>query len=76
MKQYVVTAQDRMPSELPDGLKLHRFDENDAPEVLTTVSPECDGGNCAGCQGILTVPEYGDEPIFCVHWCHRVGGAA
>jgi hypothetical protein len=47
------------------------FPEGDEPEVQTAVSPECERGDCAHCTGIFHLPEQTEEPIFCMHECHR-----
>jgi hypothetical protein len=48
----------------------HRFPEGDEPEVLTSISIECQQEDCGHCPGIFHLPEQGEEPIFCVHRCH------
>ena len=48
------------------------FDADDAPEVLTGISPECQAERCAACSGFFRVNEHGDEPVFCIHDCHKV----
>ena len=53
-------------------MNFHRFDEDDAPEVLTSISPECQAEGCDHCPGIFHRAETGDEPIFCIHVCHKV----
>lgn len=38
--------------------------------VLVSVSEECAASDCGRCQGMLE--KKGDEPVFCVHACHRL----
>ena len=59
---------------LPEDDKVQRivFAEGDEPSVLTSMSVECQSGRCADCPGVLYIEEAGDEPVFCVHACHRV----
>jgi hypothetical protein len=49
-----------------------RFKEGEEPQVLTTVSEECDVGACEKCPGILHDEDYPGHSIFCTHECHRV----
>jgi hypothetical protein len=53
-------------------MERHVFPEDDQPEVLTSISPECQADQCGACPGIFHVEEAGEEPVFCVHRCHRV----
>jgi hypothetical protein len=39
-------------------MKYTRFKEGEEPQVLTTVSEECDAGACEKCPGILHDEEY------------------
>ena len=48
------------------------FEPGDEPEILTSVSPECQSGKCADCSGHSSPPEAGGELVFCVHECHEV----
>jgi hypothetical protein len=48
------------------------FDPEDAPEVLTGISPECQAEKCVDCPGVMRLAEHGDQPIFCVHDCHKM----
>jgi hypothetical protein len=54
-----------------DGITLHKFDELDAPEVLTSISEECQRGGCERCPGIFQREDTGDQAVFCVHACQR-----
>ena len=47
------------------------FEPGDEPEILTSVSPECQRGNCEDCPGHARLPEAGGELVFCVHECHE-----
>jgi hypothetical protein len=55
-----------------DRILVHRFDEADAPEVLTSISEECQREECDRCPGIFHREDAGDQPVFCVHVCHKV----
>lgn len=57
---------------ISDGILVHKFEEFDAPEVLTSVSEECQRGECERCPGIFQREDTGDQPVFCVHSCHKV----
>jgi len=48
----------------------HVFAPGQEPRVLTSISEECQKGQCEKCPGIFRLPEYGDRQIFCVHECH------
>jgi hypothetical protein len=39
---------------------------------LTSISPQCLEENCQACPGFFQHPDAGDEPVFCVHVCHKV----
>jgi hypothetical protein len=58
-------------------MEWHTFPEGEEPEVFTSVSQECQAGECARCPGVFFTDQAGDKPVFCVHWCHREpeGGA-
>ena len=53
------------------AIERHRFPEGEEPEVLTSISEECQAGRCEQCPGVFHLEDYGDQPIFCVHWCHE-----
>ena len=59
-----------------DERLFHHFDEDDAPEVLTSISEECQRGDCVRCPGIFHHEEAGEERVFCIHECHRVRAAS
>jgi hypothetical protein len=44
------------------------FDPEDAPKVLTGISPECQIDDCEECPQFT---HYEGKQIFCVHACHR-----
>ena len=52
-------------------IEHHRFPEGEEPEVLTSVSEECQSGRCEECPGVFHREEYGDQRIFCIHLCHK-----
>jgi len=54
---------------IADRIVVHKFDELDVPEVLTTISEECQRGECRTCHGTFSIA---DEMVFCVHECHNV----
>jgi len=54
---------------IADQIVFHKFSELDAPEVLTSISEECQRGDCDHCPGHF---EIGLDTIFCVHFCHRI----
>jgi len=62
-----------MEQAISDQIVIHRLDEMDAPRVLTSISEECKCGECDRCPGHFHRPDAGDEPVFCVHECHKVG---
>ena len=39
-------------------MEYHRFEEGDEPEVLTSISYECQHEQCGLCPGIFHLPEY------------------
>ena len=39
--------------------------------MFTSVSEECQAGECTRCPGVFYTDQMGDKPVFCVHWCHR-----
>ena len=53
-------------------MQWHKFHEGDQPEILTSISAECQGGRCAECPGVFQIEDYEDQTIFCVHECHKV----
>jgi hypothetical protein len=55
-------------------IERHGFPEGEAPEVLTSISEECQALRCDQCPGVFYLEEYGDHPIFCVHPCHESPG--
>ena len=57
---------------ISDGIMVHKFDELDAPGVLTSISEECQRGECEQCPGIFKREDAGDQAVFCVHSCHNV----
>jgi hypothetical protein len=57
---------------IADFIVVQKFEEADVPEVLTSLSEECQRGECAQCAGVFHRPDTGDQPVFCVHSCHRV----
>jgi len=57
---------------ISDGIMVHKFDELDAPELLTSISEECQREECERCPGIFQREDAGDQAVFCVHSCHRV----
>jgi len=57
---------------ITDSIIVHKFDEADAPEVLTSISEECQRGDCEHCPGRFHRADHGDDTIFCVHSCHEV----
>jgi hypothetical protein len=50
------------------------FPEGEEPEVLISVSVECQGEDHAACHGIFTTEETGNESVFCVCRCHLAPG--
>jgi hypothetical protein len=57
---------------ISDSIVLHKFAEADAAEVLTSISEECQRGECRQCPGVFHRPDTGEQPVFCVHSCHKV----
>ena len=57
---------------IADRIVIHKFNEADAPEVLTAISEECQSGDCEHCPGHFQRADVGDDTIFCVHDCHKV----
>jgi hypothetical protein len=51
-------------------LKRKHFAPGEEPEVLTSISDECQTGACETCIGIFQRDDYPDKSIFCVHECH------
>ena len=57
---------------IADSIVMHKFDEADVPQALTSISDECQRGECEKCPGVFQRTDTGDQPVFCVHSCHRV----
>ena len=57
---------------IADQFVIHKFNEADAPEVLTSISVECRRGECDHCPGMFRRDDTGEESIFCVHSCHEI----
>ena len=57
---------------IADNIVIHKFNDMDAPEVLTSISDECQRGECGRCPGTFRRSEAGDQIVFCVHSCHEV----
>src|SRR5260370_9833196 len=60
-------------------VQCHVFTADDAPEVLTSISEECQYEECDRCPGVYHREDAGDQPVFCVHVCHKIkseGGAS
>jgi len=57
---------------IADTFVTHKVDELDAPRVLTSISQECQRGECERCPGHFYRPESGYEPVFCIHECHKI----
>ena len=53
-------------------VKRHVFTADDAPEVLTSISEECQHEACDRCPGAFHREDAGDQPVFCVHVCHKI----
>ncbi len=53
-------------------VKRHVFTVDDAPEVLTSISEECQHEDCGRCPGAFHREDAGDQPVFCVHVCHKI----
>ena len=58
---------------IADQFVIRQFNALDAPEVLTSISQKCLRGDCATCPGQFKHPDAGDEPVLCVHECHKLG---
>jgi hypothetical protein len=56
---------------IADAFVFHKIEEMDAPKVLTSVSEECQRGDCANCPGHYRLAGVRAEMIFCVHECHE-----
>jgi hypothetical protein len=54
------------------SVKRHVFAAGDAPEVLTSISEECQHEECDRCPGAFHCEDAGDQPVFCVHVCHQI----
>lgn len=46
------------------------FPPGEEPRVLTSISDECQVGECENCPCIFERDEYPGQSIFCVHDCH------
>ena len=58
--------------KLLDKVVIHRFDEPDEEaSVLTSISDECQREECDRCPGMFHREDAGDQPVFCVHVCHK-----
>ena len=57
---------------IADSIVIHKFEETDPPDALTSISEECQRGDCESCPGMFHRADTGDETVFCVHSCHRV----
>jgi hypothetical protein len=51
---------------IADSIVIHKFTEAEAPQVLTSLSEQCQREECKQCSGVF------HRPVFCVHSCHRV----
>jgi hypothetical protein len=62
--------------KLLDEVVIHRFDEPDEEaSVLTSISEECQREECDRCPGVFHRRDAGDQPVFCVHVCHKLRSA-
>jgi hypothetical protein len=61
-----------MQQAISDSIMVQKFDDMDAPEVLTSISDECQRDECDRCPGVFHRADMGDKPVFCVHECHKV----
>jgi hypothetical protein len=43
---------------------ITRFKPGEEPQALTSISEECEAGDCAKCAGIFKRDDYPDESIF------------
>jgi hypothetical protein len=57
---------------IADQFVIHKFSEADAPDVLTSISAECQRGECNRCPGVFRRDDTGEESIFCIHSCHEI----
>lgn len=63
--------------KLLDEVVIHRFDEKDEEAfVLTSISDECQREECDRCPGMFHRADTGDQPVFCVHACHKIRSAS
>jgi hypothetical protein len=53
------------------AMTRHTFAPGEQPEVLTSISDECQSGRCEACAGIFHRDDYPGKSIFCVHECHK-----
>jgi hypothetical protein len=58
---------------IADSFVISKFDEMGATRVFTSISEECQRGECEKCPGHFHRPDAGDEPVFCIHACHEFG---
>ena len=62
--------------KLLDKIVMHRFDEQDEEaSVLTSISDECQREEYDRCPGMFHRADAGDQPVFCVHVCHKLRSA-
>ena len=57
---------------ITDRIVIQKVDETAAPELLTSISEECQRGECDRCPGTFHREDMGDETAFCVHPCHKI----
>ena len=57
---------------IADQFVFRKSSEDDAPEVLTSISVACQRGECNHCPGVFRRDDVGEESVFCVHSCHEV----
>jgi hypothetical protein len=53
-------------------VRRHVFAAGEAPEVLTSISEECQREECDRCPGAFHREDAGDQTVFCVHVCHKI----
>ena len=53
----------------------HVFAAGDGPQVLTSISEECQREECDCCPGVFQCEDAGDQAVFCVHVCHKIKSA-
>jgi hypothetical protein len=60
-----------VPQEQKNGLmKRTYFPPEVEAKVRTSISEECDAGNCSSCPDIFERKDYPGERVFCIHECH------